>query len=81
MIFRDILRTDCKSAPSGIFDYETNTITHDHNKTWFEINANQFGQAFFTPTYRLGESPSQYPRDYNEIDWNWFLLFNPLILL
>jgi hypothetical protein len=68
------------SGISGYLDYYT-TSSHNHNKTWFEINANQFGQMFFNPIYDLaqGDNPKEYSTSFKNIDWKWFLLFNPII--
>jgi hypothetical protein len=67
------------SGLSGYLAYYTNS-GHDHNTTWFEINANQNGQLFYTPDYAIGGSSSEeYPRSYRDIDNNWFMLFNPFL--
>ena len=66
------------SAMSAFFDYDTQ-IEHNHDRTWFEINANQFGQIFYEPDYTISASgTNDYPTNFSEIDW-WFLLFNPYI--
>ena len=72
------------SGISGILDYYT-SIDHNHDNTWFEINANQYGQIFFNPRpnkfYPTEESiESDFPKSFSYIDWNWFILFNPFIL-
>jgi hypothetical protein len=66
------------SGISGYLDYYTN-ITHNHDRTWFEINANQFGQFFYDPNYLSEEQKKHYPTSFKKIDWNWFVLFNPIL--
>jgi hypothetical protein len=64
---------------SGYLDYYTN-ITHNHERTWFEINANQFGQLFYNPDYKGSkEWESQYSTHFSDIEWPWFWIFNPIL--
>jgi hypothetical protein len=51
---------------------------HGHDRAWFEINANQLGQTFYTPNYTSARHRAQYPTSIGDLDW-WFLLFNPFI--
>lgn len=60
---------------------------HNHNNTWFEIQANRLGFEYFNQNEPLSliDRPwddINYPRDYNQIDdfwWNWSI-FNPFPL-
>lgn len=52
---------------------------HNHDNTWFEINANQFGNVFFNPTYSSSAQKNNYSTTFSRIDWDWFALFNPFI--
>jgi hypothetical protein len=66
------------SGISGYLDYYTKS-NHDHDLTWFEIQANQIGQKFYTPKYKSPYEKEGYPTSIGETDWKWFLLFNPFM--
>lgn len=75
-----LLKVGIPSSISQLFESIGGEEFHDHKNTWFEINANQFGQLFYTPDYRGSEFiKSKYPTHFSEIDWKWFLFFNPFI--
>jgi len=51
---------------------------HNHDHTWFEVEANQMALSYFNNhDYGLGWDDINYPRNYSVLDW-WALLFNPL---
>ncbi len=70
-----IKKVGIPSALSGYLDYYTD-IDHDHDRAWFEINANQFSSLFYDNG--LPANDAEYPRQFKSLDW-WFLLFNPFI--
>lgn len=72
-----IQKVGYQSGISAYLDYYTKS-DHNHDNTWFEINANQYGQLFYDPIYTSEDDESGYPTSYNKIDWNWFKYFNPI---
>lgn len=72
------------SGLSGLFDYNLG-FDHDHDRTWFEISANQRVNRYLGKHYTSKGKPSvkdywyeeEYPTDMDQIEWNWFVLFNP----
>jgi hypothetical protein len=67
------------SLTSQIFEDWKGEQFHNHSTTWFEINANQFGQLFYTPDYSYPGQEKSYPTSFKDVDRSWFLLFNPFI--
>jgi ribosomal protein S11 len=78
------------SGTSGFLDYNTNS-NHDHDFTWFEIDANIQAYNYLDKRYKSNGKPSiadhwdeddkNYPRHFRNIDWKWFVVFNPIIPL
>jgi RHS repeat-associated protein len=76
------------SGISGFLDYSTNS-DHDHDYTWFEIDANKRAYKYLNKHYTSkglsstnddwNEDDPSYPRHFRNIDRKWFILFNPLI--
>jgi hypothetical protein len=64
-------------------------LNHDHDFTWFEIDANIQAYNYLEKRYKSKEKPSiaddwkidksGYFRDLKFIDWKSFLLFNPFL--
>ena len=69
---------------------EINFLNHNHNFTWFEISANRRAFNYLNKYYtEEGKSSTAdtwradnrvYSRRLDDIDWRWFVLFNPIIL-
>lgn len=82
-----IPRIGIPSLVSQILEHKYSESFHNHNITWFEIQANQLGfeylsqnepQSLITRMWR----DDLYPRDYNQIDdfWWGYSIFNPFPL-
>jgi len=68
---------------------ELNVFNHNHDFTWFEISANRLAFNYLNKHYTEPPKSStadtwradnrEFSRRFSDIDWRWFMLFNPVI--